>query len=420
MKQSNNCLNKISPQSKLSKSVKDGWLVKRLGDVCEIARGGSPRPIQAFLTDSETGINWIKISDATVSSKYIYSTVEKIIPGGIKRSRLVKDGDFILSNSMSFGRPYIMRTTGCIHDGWLVISNYDKLINQDFLYNLLSSKFVYSQFEQLAAGSTVRNLNISLASKVILVIPPLPEQHRIVGILDEVFEAIAKAKANTQKNLNNVRELFDSYLNNIFLHTGAGWVVKRLGDVCDFENGDRGTNYPSRKFRVSNGIPFINAGHFVNSTINLDNMDYISKEHFNLLSNGKICKNDLLFCLRGSLGKFASVEDINEGAIASSLVIVRPKDGVVSKYISAYFNSLICSKMIALYKNGAAQPNLAAASLKLFIIPVPPLPEQHRIVVKLDALSKETKRLEEIYQAKLKALDELKESILDKAFNGEL
>jgi type I restriction enzyme, S subunit len=92
-----------------------GWQTKTLGEICEIARGGSPRPIEKFLTGRPDGINWIKIGDATASSKYIYQTEEKITPEGVKRSRLVKPGDFLLSNSMSFGRPYIMRTTGCIH-----------------------------------------------------------------------------------------------------------------------------------------------------------------------------------------------------------------------------------------------------------------------------------------------------------------
>src|SRR5690349_13723304 len=141
------------------------WKAKPLGEVCAVARGGSPRPIKAFLTNAEDGINWIKISDATASGKYIYSTVEKIKPAGASRSRVVKEGDFLLSNSMSFGRPYIMRTSGCIHDGWLVLSDYENYFDQDFLYHLLGSPQVFQQFDRLAAGSTVRNLNIDLANR---------------------------------------------------------------------------------------------------------------------------------------------------------------------------------------------------------------------------------------------------------------
>jgi type I restriction enzyme, S subunit len=146
--------------------VRKDWQVKTLGEICNIARGGSPRPIQKFLTDKPNGINWVKIGDATASTKYIYQTEEKIIPEGVKRSRLVKPGDFLLSNSMSFGRPYIMRTIGCIHDGWLVLSDKSGLFDQDYLYYFLGSAAAYKQFDNLAAGSTVRNLNTELVKRV--------------------------------------------------------------------------------------------------------------------------------------------------------------------------------------------------------------------------------------------------------------
>jgi type I restriction enzyme, S subunit len=164
----------------------------------------------------------------------------------------------------------------------------------------------------------------------------------------------------------------------------AGWKMRPLGDVCSFENGDRGTNYPSRSAQTSHGIPFINAGHLTDHGIDTDSLNFIPREHFDLLSNGKIRSGDILFCLRGSLGKFASVGSLAEGAIASSLVIVRPKESVSGRLVLAYFQSDLCANMINRFKNGAAQPNLSAGSLKKFIIPVPPLPEQKRIVGILD------------------------------------
>lgn len=160
----------------------------------------------------------------------------------------------------------------------------------------------------------------------------------------------------------------------------VGWQIKELGNVCSFENGDRGTNYPSRSVRTSHGIPFINAGHLTESGIDIANLDFIPRERFNLLSNGKIRRGDILFCLRGSLGKFASVGNLSEGAVASSLVIVRPKESVLSDFVLAYFQSNLCSDMIDRFKNGAAQPNLSAHNLAKFTIPLPPLPEQRRIV----------------------------------------
>ncbi|MBP7487323.1 MAG: restriction endonuclease subunit S, partial [Parabacteroides sp.] len=163
-----------------------------------------------------------------------------------------------------------------------------------------------------------------------------------------------------------------------------GWEMKKLGEVCDFENGDRGSNYPSKAHRTTTGIPFINAGHLTSKGLDLICMDYISRERYDLLGNGKIRKGDILFCLRGSLGKYAKVEEFTEGAIASSLVIVRPKQIVNTDFIMVYFACQICEDMISYHSNGAAQPNLSAASLKRFEIPIPPLEEQQRIVAKLD------------------------------------
>jgi len=164
----------------------------------------------------------------------------------------------------------------------------------------------------------------------------------------------------------------------------AGWEIKELGDVCLFENGDRGENYPSKSVQTSYGVPFINAGHLKDQVVDFSGMNYIPKERFDLLGNGKVKKNDILFCLRGSLGKFACVGDLEEAAIASSLVIIRPREVILNNFAMAYFQSYTCQNMIEKFKNGAAQPNLSAGSLKKFIIPVPPLPEQRRIVAILD------------------------------------
>ena len=163
-----------------------------------------------------------------------------------------------------------------------------------------------------------------------------------------------------------------------------GWKLKTLCEVADFENGDRGENYPSKAFQTNSGIPFINAGHLEESGINFETMNYISEERYNLLGQGKISSRDILFCLRGSLGKFASVGDISEGAIASSLVIIRPKENVSNEFVLHYLASNLCAEMVNKFKTGTAQPNLAASSLKKFIIPVPPLSEQQRIVSILD------------------------------------
>ena len=172
-----------------------GWKSVQLGDVCEIARGGSPRPIEKFITDDPDGINWIKIGDASASSKYIYATKEKIRPEGASKSRFVNEGDFLLSNSMSFGRPYILKTNGCIHDGWLVLSDRSGEFTTEFFYYLLSSPTVFQQFSDNAAGSAVKNLNKAIVGKVRVYLPPLAEQERIAEILTSVDDSIRATEA---------------------------------------------------------------------------------------------------------------------------------------------------------------------------------------------------------------------------------
>lgn len=142
------------------------WPVRELGELFNIARGGSPRPIDDYITNDENGINWISIKDASKSSKFITATERKIKPSGVSKSRRVNPGDFLLTNSMSFGRPYILKIGGCIHDGWLVLSPNDFPIDQDYFYYLLGSNALYRIFSQRAAGAVVKNLNIDLVKSV--------------------------------------------------------------------------------------------------------------------------------------------------------------------------------------------------------------------------------------------------------------
>ena len=170
--------------------IPESWAWVRLGAVLEIARGGSPRPIQQYLTTEPDGINWIKIGDTDKGGKYIYKTKEKIRPEGVVKSRMVHSGDFLLTNSMSFGRPYILKTDGCIHDGWLVLSNRFECYSVDFLYYILSSPFAYYQFCDSVSGAVVKNLNSDKVANALFPLPPLSEQVRIVQRIEELLPLV--------------------------------------------------------------------------------------------------------------------------------------------------------------------------------------------------------------------------------------
>lgn len=189
-----------------------GWDVKKIGEVCIVERGGSPRPINAFITNDENGVNWIKIGDATEGSRFITSTKEKIIPEGVRKSRMVYKGDFILSNSMSFGRPYIMGVDGCIHDGWLVLRDKDNVFDKTYLYYYLGSSYVYQEFKRLAVGGVVNNLNSELVRGVRVAIPALNIQQDFASKI----EVIEKQKELIAQSIKETETLFNSRMDYYF------------------------------------------------------------------------------------------------------------------------------------------------------------------------------------------------------------
>ena len=174
------------------------WEMQPLGELCLIERGGSPRPIDKYITDASDGINWIKIGDTT-DSIYITQTKEKIIPEGMKKSRYVQKGDFLLSNSMSFGRPYILDIDGCIHDGWLVIRDNNNIFDKRFLYYFLGSPITYQKFKNMAVGGVVNNLNIDMVKKIAVPVLSISEQQTIAATLDKVTDLINKRKQQLEK-----------------------------------------------------------------------------------------------------------------------------------------------------------------------------------------------------------------------------
>jgi len=190
-----------------------GWEWVTFGAIAEIERGGSPRPIQSFLTNDPNGLNWIKIGDTDKGGKYITTTTEKIRREGLCKTRMVFPGDFLLTNSMSFGRPYITQIEGCIHDGWLRISPPSSL-NKDYLFSLLSSQFIRRLFVAAAAGGVVLNLNADKVRNVPIPLPPLAEQARIVARVEELMQLCdaleAHGRLQDEQHARLVATVFDA------------------------------------------------------------------------------------------------------------------------------------------------------------------------------------------------------------------
>ena len=191
---------------------KEGVEMKTLGDIMQIVRGASPRPIQNYLTTEDDGVNWIKIGDVSPNDKYITKTNEKITKEGAKKSRFLHPGDFILSNSMSFGRPYILKIEGCIHDGWIAMSDYENYVCSGYLYEILNADVTQRYWRKKANnGGAMSNLNSDIVKDTPIPVPSLSEQQRIVDILDK-FEASIQ---NLESQLSQREKQYEYYRNKL-------------------------------------------------------------------------------------------------------------------------------------------------------------------------------------------------------------
>ena len=401
--------------------MKKGWEIKKLGDVCIVERGSSPRPIKDFITDDEDGVNWIKIGDTKNIEKYIYTTKQKITNKGAEKSRFVEEGDFILSNSMSFGKPYIIKTKGYIHDGWFKLKLHD-FVNTEYFYQLLSSPLVNDQFHNLASGSVVKNISGDLVKKVILPIPPLPEQKRIVAILDKAFTSIASAKENAQQNLLNAKELFESYLQNVFENKGEDWEEKEIKDLTELVTKGSSPKWQGVNYVDEGGIFFLTSKNVGEGELLLNNKKYLQEKFNEIQKTSILKKGDILTNIVGaSIGRTAifNLDEITN--INQAVCLMRCNSEKVYNYYLMYLlNSPFFKSILHDNEVDNARANLSLTFFKNLAIPLPNIKEQKIIVENIKSFSAETKKLEVIYQQKINDLEELKKSVLEKAFKGEL
>lgn len=365
--------------------MKQGWEYKKLGEVCTIERGGSPRPITDYITDSEDGINWIKIGDAQEGSKYITSTKEKIRLEGLKKSRFVHKGDFILSNSMSFGRPYILKVDGCIHDGWLVIHDDKEVFIKDYLYYILSSPIMYAKFSQLAVGGVVNNLNSSLVRKVTIPLPPKSTQLSIVSELDKINELIRLKKEQLKDYDNLAQSIFYEMFGDP-VENEKGWEVKKLGEVCSVGTGST----PNRKNKeyYEHGIyPWVKSTEVCNLPI-YSVEEFITEEALQNTSCGLYPKDSILMAMygqgktRGQVG-LLKIEACTNQAVAA----IVPSKKINSIFL--YRHLMLMYEHIRDMARGGNQANLNLTIVKSIQILLPPLPLQHLFAQRIEQIERQ-------------------------------
>ncbi|MGE3333793.1 MAG: restriction endonuclease subunit S [Rhodospirillaceae bacterium] len=384
------------------------WPLKSLDELFEIARGGSPRPIDAFITDEADGVNWIMIGDASASSKFIRQTKKKIRPSGVSKSRLVKPGDFLLTNSMSFGRPYILDTHGCIHDGWLVLSPKANNLDQGYFYHLLGSPSVFQEFSRLAAGATVKNLNIDLVKSVKVALPPLAEQKRIAAILDQADELRRKRQRATDR----LNQLGQAIFYEMFGDLAGKPRATAFSDIAEIQQSLVDPKQDAHRHKLH-----ISPEHIVGGLGAINwRMVKTAAEDGIISGKNEFNENAVLYSkIRPYLNKVALPD--RRGICSADMYVIRPKFEKANKwFLKAVLMGDDFLTYAASFSNRANIPKLNRKQVEAYKFFCPSVADQ-------DVYAERIKTIEDqgrLFLSAGRLADDLFSSIESRAFRGEL
>ena len=405
------------PQIRFS-GFDDTWEQRKFGDCVLIQRGGSPRPIEDYITNDENGVNWIKIGDVAAGSRYITSTKEKIKPEGVKKSRCVEVGDLILSNSMSFGRPYIMQINGCIHDGWLLIRDEKKMFNLEYLLQLLSSDYMFNQYKALAAGGVVNNLNSELVQSTIAMIPSLPEQ----VVIGKFFSKLDNLITLHQRKYDKLTKVKKSMLDKMFPKNGSNvpeirfkgfsdtWEQRKFGDCVLIQRG--GSPRPIEDYITNdeNGVNWIKIGdvaagsRYITSTKEKIKPEGVKKSRC-------VEVGDLILSNSMSFGR-PYIMQIN-GCIHDGWLLIRDEKKMFNlEYLLQLLSSDYMFNQYKALAAGGVVNNLNSELVQSTIAMIPSLPEQ----VVIGKFFSKLDNLITLHQRELEKLKNLKKACLEKMF----
>jgi type I restriction enzyme S subunit len=401
------------------------WKKKKLADVCEVFTDGdwietkdqSTAEIRLIQTGN-VGIGNFKYR----SEKARFISLETF---GKLKCKEIFEGDCIISRLPDpVGRSCIIPDTGeCMItavDCTIVRLKKDNLL-PDFFNYYTRSKDYLSEVEKRCSGATRKRISRKNLGNIEIPLPPLPEQKRIVAILDEAFEGIDAAIANTQANLAAARELFESYLNRVFTEKGEGWVEKKLEKIGgSVSTGPFGSLLHKSDY-VIGGIPLINPANINGTEIIPDERKAVSEDTMQRLLPYKLKAGDIVVGRRGEIGRCAVVTPEQDGWLCGTgSFIIHPHASVNPSFLAHLIRSKHYKKKLEDLSTGATMKNLSNSTLSNMLISLPSTTEQNRILDKLQDIYNAASNAETLYQQKLDALHELKQSILTKAFRGEL
>lgn len=390
------------------------WQTKKLVEVCEVAAGNSAPQNNDCFVDGK--FPFFRTSDVgAVHLGELRTSVDRLNEKGIKGLKLFPKGTILLPKSGAstfLNHRVIMASDGYVSSHLATIKTNEKKLNNKFLFYLLCE----IKAQDLIQDHKYPSLNLSVIENIEISFPPLPEQQRIVALLDEIFLKISKTKENAEKNLQNAKELFESYLQNVFVNPDEDWEGRRLEDVCDFQNGFA---FKSNSFKEK-GLPILRISNIQNNVISYRRLVFFDKNSYKEnFDKYQVKKGDLVIAMSGATTGKLAVSDADEVFYLNQRVgKFLPKKELLKDYLYYLLSTRIEENLKISF--GTAQPNLSTEQIKDFQVPLPSVGDQKSIVARLDALSSETKKLEAIYKQKLADLDELKKSVLQKAFAGEL
>lgn len=401
------------------KGFTDDWEQRKLGNLVTIERGGSPRPIDAYITEAPDGLNWVKIGDAPEQGRYITHTKEKIKLSGLSKTRQVFPGDLILSNSMSFGRPYIMGIYGCIHDGWLLIRNNQNAFDLKFLCHMLSTEQMLMQYRQLAAGSTVNNLNKELVSNAGIKVPDKVEQEKIGAFLELVDNAITLHQRKYEKLL----KIKKSMLENMFPKNGEMKPrIRFKGFTDDWEQRkvtELGTIFiglvtTMTAHYTKEGTLLIRNSDIKDGYFEFDDKPIYLEKTFAQRNKTRMHKiGDVITVHTGDVGTSAVISKNEDKSIGFATIVTRPNKGFVSsEYLSTFLNTDKHKKWAIAISTGDGRTNYNLGDYYQLVVPLPSIEEQKNIAKLIEGVN----HLITLHQRKLEKLKKLKKSMLENMF----
>ena len=396
--------------------MKAGWKARSLGELCHVIGGGTPSKDKAEFYSGE--IPWATVRD--MRSELITETECKITSAAVKSSatNVIPSGNIVIATRVGLGKVCLLAQDTAINQDLRGIVPFDaSVLAVRFLFWWLKS--ISDQIVAEGTGATVQGVKLPFVKSLQVPLPPLPEQQRIVTLLDEAFDGIATARAHAEKNLQNARAIFESHLQSVFTDAFEKGESVLLSDLAtDISDGD---HMPPPK--AVQGVPFITIGNIAKNTRTIDFSDtfMVSRAYFDgLKANKKPQIGDILYTVTGSFGVPVLVREIRDFCFQRHIGLIRPKADFSSEWLYYLLMSPQVVKQANEGATGTAQKTVSLKVLRGYQVPRIGLPMQLAIVAKLDSLFEETQRLESLYQCKLTALDELKKSLLAQAFSGAL